>query len=408
MVIISELFICKIRLYKVDLYKNMQPENKPFALNDIRVFFFFEKGESVENHQKYMDLAIELAQQGRGRVNPNPLVGAVIVKDEVVIGSGYHEAYGGLHAEPRALAACSQSAAGATLYVTLEPCAHHGKTPPCTEAIIAAKISRVIIGSADPNPLVIGKGIAILRQQGITVITGIREAACQELNAIFFHYIKNKTPYVLMKYAMTLDGKIATYTGKSKWITGEQARTAVHQTRNEYAGIMVGVNTILQDDPELTCRIEGGRSPCRIICDTHLRTPLSSRVVASARKIPTYLATCSGDQRKIKRFEIMGCQIFQVSKDGDHLDLNELMRKLAAVGIDSILLEGGGALNFSALKSGIVNQLQVYLAPKIFGGAAAKTPVEGSGLEDPAEAFQFTDRKIKIFGEDICLEYMKR
>lgn len=362
----------------------------------------------MENHQKYMDLAIDLAQKGRGQVNPNPLVGAVIVKDDVIIGSGYHEKYGGLHAERQALAACTQSVAGATLYVTLEPCCHHGKTPPCTEAIIDNKISRVVIGSLDPNPLVSGKGIEILRQQGFTVITGVRETPCQEMNAIFFHYIKNKTPYVLMKYAMTLDGKIATRTGKSKWITGAEARQAVHQTRNEVTGIMVGVNTILQDDPQLTCRIAGGRNPSRIICDTHLRTPLSAQVVASARTIPTYLATCSQDLSKIKQFEIRGCKILVVSKAGDHLDLNELMRKLGAVGIDSILLEGGGTLNFSALKSGIVNKLQVYLAPKIFGGATAKTPVEGLGVELPSEAFQFMDRKIKIFGEDICLEYVKR
>lgn len=362
----------------------------------------------MENHQKYMDLAIDLAQKGRGQVNPNPLVGAVIVKDDVIIGSGYHEKYGGLHAERQALAACTQSAAGATLYVNLEPCCHHGKTPPCTEAIIENKISRVVIGSVDPNPLVSGKGIEILRQQGITVITGVLEEACQELNTVFFHYIKTKTPYVLMKYAMTLDGKIATRTGKSKWITGEEARAAVHQTRNEVAGIMVGVNTILQDDPLLTCRIDGGKNPSRIICDTHLRTPLTAQIVATARKIPTYLATCSRDQNKIKRFEIMGCKILAVPPAGDHLDLRELMVQLGQEGIDSILLEGGGTLNFSALKSGIVNQLQVYLAPKIFGGAAAKTPVEGPGLEDPAEAFQFTDRKIKIFGDDICLEYVKR
>ncbi|MDO9491570.1 MAG: bifunctional diaminohydroxyphosphoribosylaminopyrimidine deaminase/5-amino-6-(5-phosphoribosylamino)uracil reductase RibD [Acetobacterium sp.] len=362
----------------------------------------------MENHQKYMDLAIDLAQKGRGQVNPNPLVGAVIVKNDVIIGSGYHEQYGGLHAERQALAACTQSVVGATLYVTLEPCCHYGKTPPCTEAIIENKISRVVIGSTDPNPQVSGRGIEILRQQGITVITGVRETACQEMNAVFFHYIKNRTPYVLMKYAMTLDGKIATRTGKSQWITGAEARAAVHQTRNEYTGIMVGVNTILQDDPLLTCRIEGGRNPSRIICDTHLRTPLTAQVVASARKIPTYLATCSRDQRKIKRFEIMGCKILEVSKAGDHLNLNELMRKLGAAGIDSILLEGGGTLNFSALKSDIVNKFQVYLAPKIFGGAAAKTPVEGLGVELPSEAFQFTDRKIKIFGEDICLEYVKR
>ncbi|PKM59708.1 MAG: riboflavin biosynthesis protein RibD [Firmicutes bacterium HGW-Firmicutes-4] len=374
----------------------------------FRVFFFFERGERVENHQKYMDLAIDLAQKGRGQVNPNPLVGAVIVKDGVIIGSGYHEKYGGPHAERQALAACTQSAAGATLYVTLEPCCHHGKTPPCTEAIIDNKISRVVIGSTDPNPLVSGKGIEILRQQGIVVITGVREEACQELNTVFFHYIKTKTPYVLMKYAMTLDGKIATHTGKSKWITGAEARQAVHQTRNEVAGIMVGVNTILQDDPQLTCRIEGGRNPSRIICDTHLRTPLTAQVVVTARKIPTYLATCSRDQNKIKRFEIMGCKILAVSPAEDHLNLGELMTRLGQEGIDSILLEGGGTLNFSALKSGIVNKLQVYLAPKIFGGAAAKTPVEGPGLEDPAEAFQFMDRKIKSFGADICLEYVKR
>ena len=284
----------------------------------------------MENHQKYMDLAIELAKKGRGQVNPNPLVGAVIVKDDVIIGSGYHEKYGGLHAERQALAACTQSAAGATLYVTLEPCCHHGKTPPCTAAIIESQISRVVIGSVDPNPLVSGKGIEILRQQGITVITGVREAACQELNTVFFHYIKTKTPYVLMKYAMTLDGKIATYTGKSKWITGAAARAAVHQTRHEMAGIMVGVNTILQDDPQLTCRIEGGRNPSRIICDTHLRTPLSAQVVATARKIPTYLATCCRDQSRIKRFEIMGCKVLAVPPAGEHLDLQVLMVQLGA------------------------------------------------------------------------------
>ena len=362
----------------------------------------------MKNHEKYMDLAIDLAQKGRGRVNPNPLVGAVIVKDDAIIGSGYHEVYGGLHAERNALAACKESPAGATLYVTLEPCCHQGKTPPCTEAIIESGISRVVIGATDPNPLVSGQGIEILRQHGMTVTTGVREAACQEQNAIFFHYIKNKTPYVMMKYAMTLDGKIATVTGKSQWITGESARQAVHQTRNEVMGIMVGVNTILQDDPQLTCRIEGGRNPSRIICDTHLRTPLTAQVVASARKIPTYLATCSQDQQKIKRFEIMGCRILKLAKDGEHLDLRELMVRLGQDGIDSILLEGGGTLNFSALKSDSVNQLQVYLAPKIFGGATAKTPVEGPGVEDPAEAFQFTDRKIKLFGADICLEYTKR
>lgn len=378
------------------------------ALDVYSGHFCFEGGILLEKQEHYMEIAIDLAKRGRGRVNPNPLVGAVIVKDDVIIGSGYHEKYGGLHAERNALATCNESPVGATLYVNLEPCCHYGKTPPCTEAIIESGISKVVIGAIDPNPLVGGQGIKVLRQHGITVITGVREATCQELNTIFFHYIKNKTPYVLMKYAMTLDGKIATGTGKSKWITGTTAREAVHQTRNEVMGIMVGVNTILQDDPQLTCRIEGGRNPIRIICDTHLRTPLTAQVVASARKIPTYLATCSEDQQKIKRFEIMGCRILKIAKDGEHLDLRELMVCLGQDGIDSILLEGGGTLNFSALKSDTVNQLQVYLAPKIFGGATAKTPVEGPGVDSPADAFLFTDRKIRVFGEDICLEYTKR
>lgn len=362
----------------------------------------------MDNHQKYMQTAIALAKQGRGQVNPNPLVGAVIVKNKEIIGRGYHEKYGGLHAERNALAACTQSPEGATLYVTLEPCCHHGKTPPCTAAIIENKIARVVIGSEDPNPLVAGQGIELLRKNGITVETGILEEQCQILNEVFFHYIQGQTPFVVMKYAMTLDGKIATHSGKSKWITGKPAREDVHQLRNEYQGIMVGVNTIIQDDPQLTCRIEGGRNPSRIICDTNLRTPLSAKVIESARKIPTYLATCSQNQKKIKRFKIMGCKIISVSKENGHLNLQELMSRLGQEKIDGILLEGGGTLNYSALKSGLVNKLQVYIAPKIFGGATAKTPVEGMGIEDPGEAFNFTDRRIKIFGDDICLEYYKR
>jgi diaminohydroxyphosphoribosylaminopyrimidine deaminase/5-amino-6-(5-phosphoribosylamino)uracil reductase len=362
----------------------------------------------MENHEKYMELAMELAGRGRGKVNPNPLVGAVIVKNGEIIGMGYHEAYGELHAERKALASCHQSPEGATLYVTLEPCCHFGKTPPCTDAIIENKISRVVIGTLDPNPLVMGKGMEKLVEKGITVITGVLEEACQEMNAIFFHFIKTARPFVLMKYAMTMDGKIATFSGKSKWITGETARAAVHETRNDYSGIMVGINTILQDDPLLTCRIEGGQDPVRIICDTHLRIPLSSRIVETARKIPTYLATASRDENKIKRLKTMSCRILAVPKDGNQLNLNELMNQLGAEKIDSILLEGGGTLNFSALAAGIVNRLQVYVAPKIFGGASAKTPVEGQGVEDPREAFRFDHRKIKIFGEDILLEYDRR
>lgn len=362
----------------------------------------------MEDHKKYMHMAIKLAKKGRGFVNPNPLVGSVIVKNDLIIGCGYHEKYGELHAERNALVSCTQSAEGATLYVNLEPCCHTGKTPPCTEAIIQSKIARVVVGARDPNPLVGGKGIERLRKNGIIVITDVLEEECLELNEVFFHYIQNGTPYVVMKYAMTLDGKIATYSGKSKWITGEIARAHVHQLRNEYKGIMIGVNTVIKDDPLLTCRIEDGRNPSRIICDTHLRTPATAKIVESASEIPTYIGTCSRDEKKMDQFRKKGCRLLPVSKKNGHLNLNDLIHQLGQEKIDGILLEGGGTLNYSALKSGIVNKLQVYIAPKIFGGATAISPVEGKGSEDPSEAFQFKDRKIKILGDDICLEYYKR
>lgn len=225
------------------------------------------------NDTDYMRLALELAERGRGWTNPNPMVGAVIVKDGRVIGEGYHHRCGALHAEREAFAACRESPAGATLYVTLEPCCHHGRQPPCTEAILEAGISRVVVGSGDPNPLVAGKGLDILRAHGAEVETGVLQPECDALNAVFFHYIRTRQPYVVMKYAMTLDGKIATRTGASRWITGEKARERVHQDRRRYAAIMAGVGTVLADDPLLTCRMEGGRNPVRVICDTHLRTP---------------------------------------------------------------------------------------------------------------------------------------
>lgn len=225
----------------------------------------------------YMRMALEEAVKGEGWTNPNPMVGAVIVKDGRVIGKGFHERYGRLHAERNAIADCRESMEGATIYVTLEPCCHHGKQPPCTEAIIRERFARVVIGSDDPNPLVAGKGVRILREHGIQVDTGVEKEACDALNPVFFHYIRTGRPYVAMKYAMTADGKIATYTGASKWITGEAARQEVQKARHRYAGIMVGVNTVLADDPMLNCRLPGGHSPVRIICDTHLRTPWRPR-----------------------------------------------------------------------------------------------------------------------------------
>ena len=214
----------------------------------------------------YMALAVELAERGVGWVSPNPLVGAVLVKDGCVIGRGWHERCGGLHAERAALADCREDPAGAVLYVTLEPCCHTGRQPPCTEAILAAGIRRVVVGSMDPNPLVAGKGVELLRTHGVEVETGVLREQCDALNPVFFHYIRTKRPYVVMKYAMTLDGKIAAYTGASRWITREAARRHVHEMRHRYRGILAGVGTVLSDDPLLTCRIPGGRDPVRIIC----------------------------------------------------------------------------------------------------------------------------------------------
>ena len=352
---------------------------------------------------EYMSLAVELAKKGCGWVNPNPMVGAVIVKDGQIIGQGYHEKYGALHAERNALASCESSPAGATIYVTLEPCCHYGKTPPCTDAILESGIRRVVIGSRDPNPQVSGNGIAILRSHGIEVTENRLKDECDALNQSFFHYIQKGTPYVVMKYAMTLDGKIATHQGKSQWITGEAARRRVHEDRHRYSAIMVGVGTVLADDPLLTCRMENSRNPLRIICDTSLRTPLQARLITSTAIAGTLLATAVTDREKHRPYLEAGCDIAVIPEKDGRIDLNCLMRVLGERKIDSVLLEGGGTLNWSALQSGIVNRVQAYIAPKLFGGSA-KTPVAGPGVDFPQEAFRLGKPTITQLGEDILWE----
>ena len=356
------------------------------------------------NDNAYMQLALELAKKGCGHVSPNPMVGAVIVKNEKIIGSGYHERYGEAHAERNALASCTESPKGATMYVTLEPCCHHGKQPPCVNAIIDAGISHVVIGSGDPNPLVAGKGIEILRTNGITVTEHVLEDKCRKLNDVFFHFIQTKRPYVVMKYAMTLDGKIATYTGASKWITGEKARTHVHKQRNRYRAIMAGVGTVLTDDPLLTCRLEGGRNPIRIVCDTNLRTPLTSQIVQTAKEVPTIIATCCLDQEKYTAYKAAGCHILALEKENGHVNLQMLMQILGEHGIDSIYLEGGATLNWSALQSGIVQKVEAYIAPKLFGGETAQTPISGQGFSTPADGVILKNQTIRQLGNDIFIE----
>ena len=354
--------------------------------------------------EKYMRQAIALALKGTGRVNPNPLVGAVVVKDGRVIGEGYHQQYGCPHAERNALAACTESPAGATIYVTLEPCCHHGKNPPCTQALIQAGVSRVVVGSADPNPLVAGKGIAQLKAAGIQVEEGCLQAECDTINFIFFHYITTKQPYLALKYAMTADGKIACHTGASRWITGEIARHHVHQLRNKYAAIMVGTGTALADDPELTCRIENGNNPVRIVCDTQLRTPLSAKLVTTATEVPTIIATCCRDEIRHKPYQEAGCQVWVLPAKNEVVDLHALLQRLGQEKIDSVLVEGGGQLNWSLLQAGLVQRVYTYIAPKIFGGSTAKSPVGGIGVDTPQQAFQMKVVSTQQLGDDFLLE----
>ena len=353
--------------------------------------------------QNYMLQAIQLAKQGEGWTNPNPMVGAVIVKNGRIIGKGYHKKCGELHAERNAIASLTESAEGATIYVTLEPCCHYGKTPPCTEAIIEQKIKRVVNGSRDPNPKVSGKGIKMLQEAGIEVIEDFMREECDRLNPVFFHYITTKTPYVVMKYAMTLDGKIATKTGASKWITGEAARAEVQHMRHRYMGIMADIGTVLADDPMLNVRVEGWKSPIRILCDSGLRIPLDGQIVKSAGKYRTIVAYADSEntEAKRKRLHEMGVETIWCPDENNQVDLKKLMRYLGEEGIDSILLEGGGTLNDSALRAGIVQEVQAFIAPKLFGGMNSKTPVEGIGVRFPSEAVKLKCTDICQIGEDI-------
>lgn len=352
----------------------------------------------------YMKFAIEQAKKGRGFTNPNPMVGAVIVKNEKIISMGYHHKYGDLHAERDALKNCKESPVGATMYVTLEPCCHFGKQPPCTQAIIDAKIKKVVVGSKDPNPLVAGKGVEILKSNGIEVVENVLEKECDKINEIFMHYITTKTPFVAVKYAMTIDGKIATYSGNSKWITNEKSRNYVHKLRRNYSAIMVGIGTVLADDPMLNCRIENGKNPIRIICDTNLKTPLNSNIVKSANKIRTIIATSISENFAYEPYLKNDCEIIKIPLKNNHLDLNVLVQKLGEMQVDSVLIEGGGTLNWSALENNIVNKVYTFISPKIFGGNNAKTPVEGKGFDLVSESVKLRTVKISQFDEDIFIE----
>lgn len=355
----------------------------------------------------YMKRALYLAQTAEGLTSPNPMVGCVIVKDGKIISEGCHEKYGSFHAERNAINSCSDKEAlkGATIYVTLEPCCHYGKTPPCTDIIIESGIKHAIIGSTDDNPIVSHKGIEILKNNGISVKIGVLEKECRKLNEVFFHFIKHKTPFVAMKYAVTADGKIATYTGHSKYITCENSRKHVHKLRNKYSAIMVGINTVLEDDPMLNCRT-GGKNPIRIICDTSLKIPLNSNIVKTADEIKTYIATGENiNKEKADLLTERGIEIISTPLRNSHIDLNFLMKTLGEKNIDSVLLEGGGTLNYSAIECGIVNKIYAYIAPKILGGEKAKTPVEGIGFARADKGLMLKPESISQIDDDILICY---
>lgn len=352
-----------------------------------------------------MRRAIALARRGAGWTSPNPLVGAVLVRGGRVIGEGWHARCGGPHAERAALAACTQSPRGATLFVTLEPCCHQGRTPPCTDAILEAGVARVVIGSRDPNPKVHGKGAALLRAAGVDVREDFLRAECDRLNPVFFHYITSRTPYCAMKYAMTADGKTATRTGASRWVTGEQARAHVHRLRHRYRGILAGIGTVLRDDPLLTCRMEGGRSPVRIVCDSRLRLPPESRLCQTARETPVIAAAAAPDPEKRAALEALGVTVLDLPGPDGRVDLPALWAALGEMEIDGVLLEGGGTLNEAALRAGLVQKVYAYLAPKLFGGAGAKTPVAGLGVAEPGGCTRLRRTGLVELGEDLLLEY---
>ena len=362
-----------------------------------------------EQDIKYMQRAIELAKKGAGFVNPNPMVGCVIVKDDKIIGEGYHEFYGGFHAERNALMKMND-AKDSTLYVTLEPCCHHGKTPPCTDIIIEKEIKKVVVGLLDPNPLVAGKGISILKDAGIEVVYGLLEDEIKELNKVFLKYIKTKRPYVILKTAMTLDGKIASHTGDSKWITNEKSRRFVHELRSEMMGIVAGIGTVKADDPMLNCRLERQQihQPIRIIVDTKASIPLDSQIVKTVKDYRTILAIGSStansqsstvDMLKSFNVEVLCCQ----EKDG-HVDINDLMTKLGESGVDSLLLEGGSTINAAFLEADCVDEVYAFIAPKIIGGQNSKSPIGGNGIDLMKDAVMLKDIKIEQFDNDILIK----
>lgn len=372
------------------------------------------------SNEEFMRRAIELAEKGRGFTNPNPVVGAVIVKNGKIIAEGYHRKIGGLHAERDALKNAADSntdVKGASIFVTLEPCCHTGRQPPCTQAIIEAGISEVIYGSHDPNPLVNGKGEKILEAAGIKVTAGFLQEECDKLNPVFFHYIRTKMPYTIIKYAMTADGQTATSKSESRWITGHSARQNVHRTRAQTMAVLTGIGTAKKDNPMLNVRLDDNtthRQPVRVVLDSHLKLSPQSALAQTAREIPV-IVFCKNtltETERIKKsvLEDMGVKVLSAKPQNQHSILYSQLKALGDMGIDSVLVESGGTLNGSFFfdEPGLVQEVHVYIAPKIFGndGRSIFTPVRGKGISLPDQCVKLGKPKVEFFDDDILLKFV--
>ena len=355
------------------------------------------------NDEKYMEKAIDLALKARGQTKTNPLVGAILVKNGKIIGSGYHKKFGGPHAEEEAILSAGESVEGASLYVTLEPCSHQGKRPACTDLIIKNKIAKVIVGSKDINPQV--AGLKQLREAGIEVISGVLEKKCKEMNQVFFTTMKTQKPYLILKTATSLDGKIASFSGDSKWITGPEAREYGRSLRGQVDGILVGINTVLKDDPSLTTRIEGLKDPIRLVADSSLKIPLDAKIINQKSQAPTYIFTTkSCDKEKLKELrKKKDVHVFISGDDQGRVDLDKVMKFCYEKNIASILVEGGGTINYSVLEKGLVNKVYAFVAPSFIGGKKALTSVEGRGIDQVENAYRFNFTRVEKLGNDLLL-----
>lgn len=363
-----------------------------------------KNGDFLSYDEKYMRLAMQLAGNAIGRTSPNPLVGAVIVKDNRVVGCGWHRKAGTPHAEVHALNQAGELAQGADVYVTLEPCAHYGKTPPCAKALVEAKVKNVYGGLLDVNPKVAGKGFKILEDAGIHVEYGFLQDELRKQNEVFFKWIEHKKPFVVLKAAMTLDGKIATATGQSKWITNETSRAYGYKLRDIYDGIMVGINTVIEDNPMLTARVDGGKNPIRIVVDSSLKIDINANVVQDKSAKTIVATTDKADKDKILKLQAQNVDVIVVDKDeNDKVDIEKLLNILGQQNICSILVEGGATLSGSFVAKKLVDKVYFFIAPKIVGGKEAKTPVAGTGILNLQEALALKDIQIEKLEEDVLI-----